>query len=108
MSASLGCYQMSLAIGQHVFTSDLIILKSQGLDVILGMYWLAKYQGVIDCASRSITLPPPTGLKIKYVSKYKHKHAHVNSLEGGSLDDVRVVRDYPDVFPEELPGMPPD
>src|ERR1043165_2200799 len=81
MSASLGCYQMSLAIGQHVFPSDLIILKSQGLDVILGMDWLAKYQGVIDCASRSITLRTPTGLKIKYVSKYRHKHAQVNSLE---------------------------
>src|SRR3954462_3457355 len=108
MSASLGFYQIRLAIGQHVFPSDLIILKSQGLDVILGMDWLAKYQGVIDCASRSITLRTPTGLKIKYVSKYRHKHAQVNSLEGGSLDDKRVVRDYPDVFLEELPGMPPD
>ena len=67
MLASLGCYRMSLAIGQHVFPSDLIILKSQGLDVILDMDWLAKYQGVIDCASRSMTLCSPTGLKIKYV-----------------------------------------
>ena len=85
MSASLGCYQMSLAIGKHFFPSDLIILKSQGLDVILGMDWLAKYQGVIDCASRSITLRTPTGLKIKYVSKYRHKHAQVNSLKGVAL-----------------------
>src|SRR3954465_12445423 len=108
MSASLGCYQMSLAIGQHVFPSDLIILKSQGLDIILGMDWLAKYQGVIDYASRSITLRTPTGLKIKYVSKYMHKQAQVNYLKEGSLEDVRVVRDYPDVFPDELPGMPPD
>src|ERR1041385_97811 len=72
------------------------------------MDWLAKYQGVIYCASRSITLRTPTGHKIIYVSKYKHQHAQVNSLKGGSLDDVRVVRDYPDMFPEELPGMPPD
>ena len=42
------------------------------------------------------------------MSKYRHKHAQVNSLKGGRLDDVHVVRDYPDVFPEELPGMPPD
>src|SRR4051812_25520000 len=108
MTASLGCCQLILAIGKHVFPTDFIVLKSQGLDVILGMDWLAKYQGVIDCASRSIILRTPAGLKIKYVSKYKHNHAQVNSLEGGSLDDVRVVRDYPDVFPEELPGMPPD
>ena len=83
-------------------------MKSQGLDVILGMDWLAKYQGVIDCASRSITLRTPAGLKIRYESKYKHKQAQVNSLKGGSLEDVRVVRYYPDVFPDELPGMPPD
>ena len=56
MSASLGCYQMSLAIGQHVFPSNLIILKSQGLDVILGMDWLAKYQGVIDCVPVDLSL----------------------------------------------------
>src|SRR3954466_6751268 len=108
MSASLGCYQLSLAIGKHVFPTDLIVLKSQGLDVILGMDWLAKYQGVIDCASRSITLSTLSEQKIRYVSKYKHQHAKVNSLKGSSLDDVRVVREYPDVFPEELPGMPPD
>ena len=51
MSASLGCYQLTLAIGQHDFPTDLIILKSRGLDIILGMDWLAKYQGVIDCSS---------------------------------------------------------
>src|ERR1044071_8158002 len=44
MSASMGGYQIDLAIGRHVFPTDLIILKSQGLDVI-GMDWLAKYQG---------------------------------------------------------------
>ena len=31
-----------------------------------------------------------------------------NSLKGVSIDQVPVVREYPDVFPEELPGMPPD
>ncbi|XP_073362399.1 uncharacterized protein [Aegilops tauschii subsp. strangulata] len=87
---------------------DLIIVKSQGLDIILGMDWMIKYEGLIDCASRSITLSAPGGKRIKYVCKYKHKQVHVNSLEGGSLEEVPVVRDYPDVFPEKLPGMPPD
>ena len=32
----------------------------------------------------------------------------MNSLKGSSLEEVPVVRDYPDVFPEEFPGMPPD
>jgi hypothetical protein len=32
----------------------------------------------------------------------------LNQVEGTSLDEIRIVRDYPDVFPEELPGMPPN
>ena len=30
----------------------------------------------------------------------------VNQAEGATLEDIRVVRDFPDVFPDELPGMP--
>ena len=47
---------MPLSIGKHVFPSDLIILESQGLDVILDMDWLSMYGGNIDCASKSILL----------------------------------------------------
>ena len=43
--ASQGCFQMPLTIGSHVFPSDLIILESQGLDVILEMDWLSMYGG---------------------------------------------------------------
>ena len=41
--ASKGCFQVPLSIGRHVLPSDLIILESQGLDVILGMDWLSMY-----------------------------------------------------------------
>jgi hypothetical protein len=34
--------------------------------------------------------------------------AMVNQLEEKSLEHTRIVCEYPDVFPEELPGMPPD
>ena len=37
--------------GANVFSSDLIILESQGLDVVLGMDWLSLYGGNIDCNS---------------------------------------------------------
>ena len=50
--ASRWCDQIPLTIGTHVFSSDLIILESQGLDVILGMDWMSKYGGSIDCASK--------------------------------------------------------
>ena len=63
---SQGCFQMPLTIGRHVFPLDLIILESQGLDVILGMDWLSMYGGNIDCASKSILLTTPEGRRIKY------------------------------------------
>ena len=106
--ASQGCFQLPLTIGRHVFPIDLIILESQGLDVILGMDWLSKYEGNIDCASKSILLTTPDGKRIKYVSRHTPRKTQVNSLSGVVQEEVPVVKDYPDVFTEELPGMPPD
>ena len=106
--ASQGCFQIPLAIGRRVLPSDLIILESQGLDVILGMYWLSMYGGNIDCASKSILLTTPEGRRIKYVSRHVPKRTQVNSLSGVVQEEIPVVKDFPDVFPEELPGMPPD
>ena len=76
---SRGCFQVPLSIGKHVFPSDLIILESQGLDVILGMDWLSMYGGNVDCASKSILLTTPEGRRIKYVSRHEPKGMHVNS-----------------------------
>ena len=63
--ASLWCDQLPLRIGNYVFLSDLIVLESQGLDVILGMDWLSKYGGNIECARKSILLTTPEGRRIK-------------------------------------------
>ena len=46
--ASLWCDRLPLRIGNYVYPSDLIVLESQGLDVILGMDWLSKYEGNIE------------------------------------------------------------
>ena len=86
----------------------MIVLESQGLDVILGMDWMSKYVGNIECASRSIFLTTLEKKRIKYVSRLKPKRTHVNSLTGVVQEEVPVVKDYPDVFPEDLPGMPLD
>ena len=91
-----------------MFPSDLIILESQGLDVILGIDWMSKYGGSIDCASKSIYLTTPEGKRIKYVSRHVPRRSQVNTLTGVVQEEVPIVKDYPDVFPEELPGMPLD
>ena len=80
--ASRWCDRIPLTIGSHVFLLDLIILESQGLDMILGMDWLSKYGGNIDCASRSILLTTLEGKRIKYVSRHAARRTQVNSLSG--------------------------
>ena len=80
--ASLWCVRLPLRIGNYMFPLDLIVLESRGLAVILGMDWLSKYGGDIDCASKSILLTTPEGRRIKYVSRHVPKRTQVNSLSG--------------------------
>ena len=69
---------------------------------------MSKYGGSIDCASKSIYLTTPKGKRIKYVSRHVPRRSQVNTLTGVVQEEVPVVKDYPDVFPKELPDMPPD
>jgi hypothetical protein len=48
--------------------SNLIIIDSQGIDIILGMDWLRKYDGVILCAKRAICLTQEDGTTVEFVA----------------------------------------
>src|SRR4051812_37585731 len=108
MIVSLGCRDLVIEFGKHKFPVSLIILDSQGLGVILGMDWMTKYEGVPDCANRTVTLTTPDNKSIRFKSNFESKGSKLNSLKGVIIDSVLIVREYPDVFPEELLGMPPD
>jgi hypothetical protein len=70
---------------------------------------MSKYQGHIDCARKSITVTNNDGTQIKHIATMPSRKAYYKkSVSGPTLDQVPVVCEYPDVFPEELPGMPPD
>src|SRR5215216_6429354 len=73
------------------------------------MDWLIKHQGLLDCANRTITLTNDQGVKVKFASNTSSAQvAQVNCLSEVGLEQVPVVCEYPDVFSDELPGMPPD
>jgi hypothetical protein len=80
------CPVVSISIRGVDFPSNLILLDSKGIDIILCMDWLRKYDGVIQCTRKAVKLTKKVRTSV----------------------DIRVVQDYPDVFPEELPGMLPD
>jgi hypothetical protein len=109
LRASHSCPQTKIEIRGLSFLIELIILESSGIDVVLGIDYLIKYDGVISCAKRMVTLTSPQGERIEVnVSMLATTEAMVNQLEEKSLEQIKIVCEYPDVFPEELPGMPPD
>jgi hypothetical protein len=107
------CPKVNLKIRGVDFVANLIVLESKGIDVILGIDWF-KHKVFIDCAKKSIKLTTPDGKELEFVAepvvtaKGVANHAKVNQLDASQGPEVLVVSKFPDVFPEELPGMPPD
>jgi hypothetical protein len=109
MKASHICPRVNLKLYEIEFLADLVVLKSWGIDVILGMDWLHKHDGVIQCRKRSVVLTSPQGNRIDFkVDTSSEEQGIVNSAKGKSLEEIKVVNEYPDVFTNELLGMPPD
>jgi hypothetical protein len=84
-------------------------LDSKGIDIILGMNWLIKYDRVIQCARKAVRLTKKDGTIIEFVAAVKSDQAStLNQTNVTALEEIRVVQEYPDVFLEELPSMPLD
>jgi hypothetical protein len=69
---------------------------------------------LIDCAKKSVKLTTPDGKGLEFVAEPVvtamgiANHANINQMDASQGSEVLVVNEFPDVFPEELPGMPPD
>ncbi|WVZ71224.1 hypothetical protein U9M48_019836 [Paspalum notatum var. saurae] len=90
-----------------------IVLPQLGIDVILGMEWLKQHNAMIDVGSRTVQLRSSSGTDvIIHVPLHKHVSPTVNvaetQTEAQALAKIPVACEYPDVFPEELPGLPPN
>jgi hypothetical protein len=114
MPARQLCPKVNFKIRGVDFVASHIVLESKGIDVILGMDWLSKHKVLIDCAKKSIKLTTPEGKEMELVTesvvtaKGVANRAKVNQLDASQGSEVPVVNEFPNVFPEELPGMPPD
>jgi hypothetical protein len=73
------------------------------------MDWLSKYDGVIQCARKAVKLTKKDGTSVEFVALVQSgPDDKLNQTKAIALEDIRVVQYYPDIFPEELPGMLPD
>jgi hypothetical protein len=96
------------------FPTDLIVIGSRDvdIDVILGMNWLTMYQVGLSCDKRTVRLMSLSGeevlveLILSEPRKGSCHQIYVHSEEVNLLEVIRVVSEFPDVFPEELLGMP--
>ncbi|GJR49368.1 putative reverse transcriptase domain-containing protein [Tanacetum coccineum] len=91
----LGC---TLNFMNHPFNIDLMLVLLGSFDVIIRMDWLTKYHGVIICDEK-------VGCNV-FLAHITIKEAKDKS-KGKQLKDVPIVRDFLEVFPEDLPGIPP-
>jgi hypothetical protein len=88
----------------------MIIIKGQDLDVILGMNWLAQHNAIINTDLRTIILShghEEIQLSIPIAVPAKTSRRVYQAIVQ-EIQDISVVCEFPDVFPEDLPGLPPE
>ena len=117
--------------GRELFI-DLVVLDMPDYEVILGMDWLSKYHATIDCQKKIVIFRPPEEEEFLFIgTTYKLRTPIISAMKARRLldsgcigylasvvdthveqclkpEDVPVVREFLEVFPEDLPGLPPD
>jgi hypothetical protein len=103
-------YQVPVTLAGWDFPTKMIVLKGQDIDVILGMNWLARHKAILNTHLRTIRLsygPEEILLSIPIAIPAK-PIGRINEAIIPEIKDIPVVCEFPDVFPEDLPGLPPE
>ncbi|XP_072062267.1 uncharacterized protein [Arachis hypogaea] len=119
----LGCRQVGFKLEGRDFVHDLICLPMVGLEMILGFDWLSKNRVLLDCFERTIRfmLDGENGAVVAagYYLNSIMVHCSGKECQGyillaanalgdaQNLDQIPVVRNFPEVFPEDIPEFPP-
>jgi len=100
----------TLEIGDHQFLADLVVLPGVGIDVILGVKWMSGNVVLIDTTTRVVMLRDPN-TKEAFLVQLPHNiqiHSTMNAVTSRAIKDIPVMCEFPDVFPDDLPGLLPD
>ena len=65
LKCTLKCPRVKIMIDGVEFQADLVVLKTEGLDIILGTDWLKKHHGTLSYSDRAVTLKTHKGLKVE-------------------------------------------
>ena len=120
-----------LVIQNKNFPADLIVLGIHDFDIILGMDWLSRHRAILDCYKKEVRLVRPEepgvifqGIRREITSSLinamtaskilrKGCHGYLAFVvdrrqEGTRLEDIPIVKEFPDVFPDDISGLPSD
>jgi hypothetical protein len=109
MPASYRCPSATLTLRGVDFVISPMVLKTSGIDVILGMDWMKQHQADIKCQEKKVEVTSPKGDRISVdVAVQTPPTTTVNQLDEDANSEDHVPEEFPDVIPDDLPGMPPD
>nr|GEZ43141.1 putative reverse transcriptase domain-containing protein [Tanacetum cinerariifolium] len=94
----------TLNLVNHMFEIVLISIELGMFDII-GMDWLVKHDAVIVCGKKVVSIP--YGNEMLVVKSDKGVSGLKSKSKEKRMEDVPVIHDFPEVFPEELPGLLP-
>jgi hypothetical protein len=103
-------FHIPVTLAGREFPTNMIVLKGQDIDVILGMNWLAQHKAIINTDLRTIKLSHgheeiQLSIPVAVLAKLSGRACEAIVQE---IQDILVVCEFPDVFPEDLPGLPPE
>ncbi|XP_047180616.1 uncharacterized protein LOC124847220 [Vigna umbellata] len=120
------CVRCPIKVEGHRFKVNLLCLPLQGLEVILGMDWLTANHILIDCGEKRLVFPhgeeeysitlgqirqdimegASCFLVLSYLEAAEDERSG-RSVQGKRKDDRSVIREFMDMFPDEVPELPP-
>ena len=113
------------------FPADLVALDMRDFDVVLGMDWLSRHRATLDCYKKEVKLHRPGKLEVKFRGICRELSSSMISAmtaqrmlrkgcqgylayvvetgkEGTLVDEIPVVKEFPNVFPDDIAGLPPE
>jgi hypothetical protein len=97
-------FHVPLTLAGREFPTNMIVIKGQDIDVILGMNWLAQNKAIIiqlSYGQEEVQLSIPIAVLVK-------ASGQIYMAIVQEIHDIPVVCEFPDVFHEDLPGLPPE
>ena len=125
------CKSCVVQVADRELLANLTLLEIRDFDIIFGMDWLAAYYAIVDCHRKKVIFQVPGEIELCFMGSGAYTSPWVISalqarrmMKKGckaylptvrdtqqgelKLEDIPIVREFPDVFPKDLSGLPPD